>query len=133
MRTGAGLALICVGAILAFAVTAHASVINVQVVGWILMLTGLIGLLVPRRAYGWLGRRIMVRRTRSWPGASSGTGTVPVDRVEEVPVPPYVARNPGTSRARAGLPPKPTLLREPYPPGPDAEGDSEVIEDLYEQ
>ncbi|HEX6452092.1 MAG TPA: DUF6458 family protein [Trebonia sp.] len=137
MRTGAGLALICVGAILAFAVTAHASVINVQAVGWILMLTGLIGLLMPRRAYGWLGRRMLVRRTRSWPGAGpgadSGTSTVPVDRVEEIPVPPYLSHNPGTSRARAGLPPKPTLQREPYPPGPDAEGDSEVIEDLYEQ
>jgi len=133
MRTGAGLALICVGAILAFAVTAHASVINVQVVGWILMLTGLIGMLVPRRAYGWLGRRMVVRRTRTWPGAGPGTGTVPMDRVEEIPVPPYVARNPGTSRARAGLPPKPTLLRDRDAPRTDANGDSEVIEDLYEQ
>ena len=135
MRTGAGLALICVGAILAFAVTAHASVINVQVVGWILMLTGLIGMLVPRRAYGWLGRRMLVRRTRTWPGAgpSADSGRVPVDRVEEIPVPPYVARNPGTSRARAGLPPKPTLLRDPDPPRTREQGESEVIEDLYEQ
>jgi uncharacterized protein DUF6458 len=137
MRTGAGLALICVGAILAFAVTAHTSVINVQAVGWILMLTGLIGMLVPRRAYGWLGRRMVVRRTRTWPGSGSGAVAgrtpVPVDRVEEIPVPPYVARNPGTSRARVGLPDKPTLQTEPYPPGPDAEGKSEVIEDLYEQ
>jgi uncharacterized protein DUF6458 len=133
MRTGAGLALVCVGAILAFAVTAHTSVINVQVVGWILMLTGVIGMLVPRRAYGWLGRRMVVRRNRTYPGAAPGRTTVPVDRVEEIPVPPYVARNPGTSRARAGLPDKPTLQTEPYPPGPDAEGESEVIEDLYEQ
>jgi hypothetical protein len=137
MRTGAGLALICVGAILAFAVTAHASVINVQAVGWILMLTGLIGLLVPRRAYGWLGRRMLVRRTRTYPGsgpgAAPGRTTVPVDRVEEIPVPPYVARNPGTSRARVGLPEKPTLLRDQDAPRTEAAGESEVIEDLYEQ
>ena len=135
MRTGAGLALICVGAILAFAVTAHASVVNVQIVGWILMLTGLFGLFVPRRAYGWLGRRMLVRRTRTWPGAGPGTGagTGAVDRVEEIPVPPYVARNPGTSRARAGLPPTPTLLRDRDVPPADAGGDSEAIDDLYDQ
>jgi len=137
MRTGAGLALICVGAILAFAVTAHASVINVQVVGWILMLTGLIGMLVPRRAYGWLGRRMVVRRTRTYPGsvpaAAPGRATVPVDQVEEIPVPPYVARNPGTSRARAGLSEKPTLLRDSDAPPTGAQGESEVVEDLYEQ
>ncbi|MCL2582849.1 MAG: DUF6458 family protein [Streptosporangiales bacterium] len=119
MRTGAGLALICVGAILAFAVTAHASVINVQAVGWILMLTGLIGLVIPRRAYGWLGRRLLVRRTRS--------GT------EEIPVPPYLARNPGTSRTRAGMTPKPVLANDPYAKPKDVDPDSEVIEDLYEQ
>ena len=101
MRTGAGLALICVGAILAFAVTANTSVFNVHTAGWVLMIIGLIGLFLPRRAYGWLGQRTLVRRTRFWPGNR------PVDEV--VPVRSYVARNPGTSRTDAGLPPKPTL------------------------
>jgi hypothetical protein len=53
-----------------------------------------------------------------------------------------MARNPGTSRIQAGLPPQPTLLDDPGTgpaanaskgsrrPGP---GDTEVIEDLYEQ
>ena len=143
MRTGAGLALICVGAILAFAVTAHAPVVNIQVVGWILMLTGLVGMIVPRRAYGWLGRRLLVRRTRAWPGAPDapapgpsgtgpGPGTVPGERVEEIPVPPYLGRNPGTSRVRAGLPPKPTLENDPYAGPSDVGKDSEIIEDLYE-
>lgn len=118
MRTGAGLALICVGAILAFAVNVHDSVINVPIIGWILMLTGLIGMVIPRRAYGWLGRRMLVRRTRS--------GT------EEIPIPPYLARNPGTSRARAGLTPKPILANDPYTRQKDVDPDSEVIEDLYE-
>jgi hypothetical protein len=119
MRTGAGLALICVGAILAFAVNIHNSVINVPVIGWILMLTGLIGMVVPRRAYGWLGRRLLVRRSR--------TG------VEEIPVPPYLARNPGTSRLRAGIPQQPTLEHPLYAAPSDVGRDSEIIEDLYEQ
>lgn len=109
----------CVGAILAFAINAHNSVINVAIIGWILMLTGLIGMVVPRRAYGWLGRRMLVRRTR--------TGT------EEIPVPPYLARNPGTARERAGLPPKPVLAHDPYAKPRNVAPDSEIIEDLYEE
>jgi hypothetical protein len=146
MRTGAGLALICVGAILAFAVTANTSVFNVHTAGWVLMIVGLAGLFIPRRTYGWLGRRLLVRRTRAWPGAGpdASPGTMPGERVEEIPVPPYLARNPGTSRARAGLPPTPTLL-DPRYSDPVESGsrdsarrsqtpeDTEVIEDLYER
>lgn len=143
MKTGAGLAFVCVGAILAFAVTTNTSVFNLHTAGWVIMLIGLIGLFIPRRTYGWLGRRVLVRRTRGYPG----TGT----RVEEMAVPPYVARNPGTSRAQAGLPPRPTLLTDPdLVADPDldpvetpragaparrpmtAPGATEVVEDLYE-
>jgi len=46
MSLGASLFLIAVGAILAFAVTADLSGVNVQVVGVILMLVGLIGLAI---------------------------------------------------------------------------------------
>jgi hypothetical protein len=46
MRIGASLFLIAVGAILAWAVTAHISGVNVQVVGVILMLVGIIGLVI---------------------------------------------------------------------------------------
>jgi hypothetical protein len=138
MRTGIGLAFVCVGAILAFAVTTNTSVFNLHTAGWVIMLVGVIGLLLPRRTYGWLGRRMMVRRT--YPAGRSGGAA----KVEEIPVPPYVARNPGTSRMRAGLPPRPTLLDEPdvdpvqaTVPGatvrPAAPGSTtEVIEDLYE-
>lgn len=127
MRTGIGLTFICVGAILAFAVTTNTSVLNLHTAGWVIMLIGLIGLAIPGRTYGWLGRRMLVRRT--FPGG----------RVEQTPVPPYVARNPGTSRIRAGLPPRSSLLdddvdpieeRASYRRGPN---DTEVIEDLYEQ
>jgi hypothetical protein len=166
MKTGAGLALICVGAILAFAVRANTSVFNIHIAGWVIMIVGIAGFFVPRRSYGWLGRRMLVRRTKAWPGN---------EQVEEIPVPPYVARNPGTSRMQAGLPPTPSLLnapqtdplrtghtgengpngqpsggqpsqevqqpgqyknpasQSPTEPAPQPPGDTEVIEDLYEQ
>jgi len=137
MRTGIGLAFICLGAILAFAVKGSPSFLDLHTAGWVIMIIGLLGLVVPRRTYGWLGRRI-VRRT--YPG-----GQV----VEEVPVPPYTATNPGTQRIDAGLGPEPTLLEDaeidpvvevvdPAQPRyrtvhPPAQRRTEVIEDLYEQ
>jgi hypothetical protein len=137
MRTGIGLTFVCIGAILAFAVTTNTSVFNLHTAGWVIMLIGVIGLVLPRRTYGWLGRRLLVRRT--YPGG----------RVDEVAVPPYIARNPGTSRIQAGLPPRSSLLDtgdDPLigppaggPPNdgrnhrpPTAAGATEVIEDLYE-
>jgi hypothetical protein len=141
MKIGSSLALICIGAILAFAVTGNTSFFNIHTAGWVLMLVGLIGLLLPNRTAGWLGRRLLVRRT--YPGG----------RIEHIPVPPYVARNPGTGALEAGLPSRPTLLDEenrdlieeaesyPYGEGPTAPGRrpvrrsaaTEVIEDLYEE
>jgi hypothetical protein len=153
MKIGSSLALICIGAILAFAVTATPSFFNLHTAGWVLMLIGVIGLLIPARTAGWLGRRVLVRRS------------YPSGRVEQVPVQPYVARNPGASILPQELPPRPTLLdlnqeddliedaapgydviqktepngyRAPADqPQPDARGSrpaaTEVIEDLYEQ
>jgi len=127
MKIGSSLALICTGAILAFAVTSNTSFFNIHTAGWVIMLVGVIGLLLPRTTAGWLGRRLLVRRT--YPGG----------RVEHIPVPPYVARNPGTSAIRAGLPSRPTLADSgehdlieeaevgpysagPYPPGTNPPG-----------
>ena len=62
MKTATGLGIIAVGAILAFAVTAHPHGLNLQAAGWVLIVIGLAGLFVPRRGYGWLRRRV-VRRT----------------------------------------------------------------------
>ena len=59
MKTGAGLGLVAVGAILAFAVTAHPSGLNLQAAGWVLIVVGLAGMFVPRRGYGWLRRRVV--------------------------------------------------------------------------
>lgn len=89
MRTATGLALIALGAILAFAVQGHPSWLNIQVVGWVIILTGVAGMFIPRRGYGWLRRRMVLRR---------GPGGRPiVDRVEEKRYPPYMMLNPGSN------------------------------------
>jgi hypothetical protein len=64
MRTATGLTLVAIGAILAFAVRTSPSFLNLQVAGWVIMLTGVAGVFVPRRGPGWLRRRIVVRRPR---------------------------------------------------------------------
>ncbi|MGH3067648.1 MAG: hypothetical protein ACRDND_02375 [Streptosporangiaceae bacterium] len=61
MKTATGLAIVAVGAILAFAVTGHPGWLNVQAAGWVLILVGLAGMFVPRRGYGWLRRRVVRR------------------------------------------------------------------------
>jgi len=87
MRTATGLFLIALGAILAFAVQGHPSWLNIQVVGWVIMLTGVAGMAIPRRGYGWLRRRMVLRR--------GPVGRPVVDRVEEKRYPPYMMLNPG--------------------------------------
>ena len=78
MGIGVGLLLIAVGAILAFAVEAEISGLDVQVVGWILMLVGLIGILLDlflwhswrpgyRRAAYVEGEAAPPRRAAAWP------------------------------------------------------------------
>jgi hypothetical protein len=95
MKTGMGLALIAVGAILAFAVTANTSVFNLHTAGYVLIIIGIIGIAIPRRGYGWVGRRMFVRQTSWRPGR----------RVEEVNYPNYdVNGNPPNTPVRASLP-----------------------------
>jgi hypothetical protein len=80
MKTATGLALVAVGAILAFAVTAHPTGLNLQAAGWVLIVIGLAGMFVPRRGYGWLRRRMVIpRRTvLSRPGGrAAGPGALP--------------------------------------------------------
>ena len=121
MKTGAGLALIAVGAILAFAVTSTPSGFNINIAGWVLMIVGVVGLVLPMRTYGWIGRRVV---RRNYPAQTV------------TPAPPYVHRNPGTQALDAGLPSRPTLLDQDDVIEPTATGPrpgSEVVEDLYEQ
>jgi hypothetical protein len=131
MKTATGLTLLAIGAILAFAVTTNTSVFNLHVAGFVIMLTGLAGLLIPRRSYSWLNRRLVQRRTRTWP---SGT----VVETRETNYPPYVMTNPGAEvREAAGLPSTPSIEPDPtvqavMTPGiaDNGEEDSEVIDQL---
>jgi hypothetical protein len=66
MRIGASLFLIAIGAILKFAVTKHVSGIDLQVVGVILLIIGIIGLLFDLAMWG-TRRRAVITRT---PGAT---------------------------------------------------------------
>jgi hypothetical protein len=94
MKTATGLALIAVGAILAFAVNAHPQALNIQVVGWVLILVGAVGMFIPRRGYGWLRKRMVVRPRqavvtgqagrRGLAAAAPGT-VVMTEQVDEVP------------------------------------------------
>jgi hypothetical protein len=134
MKTGMGLALIAVGAILAFAVTTNTSVFNLHTAGWVLIIIGIIGIAIPRRGYGWVGRRLFVRQARWRPG----------NQVEEITYPTQVNRNPANTRVQAGLPAPGALgsaqasnhihatrdlSTESADPRP---GESEIIEDIYE-
>jgi len=98
MRTAPGLALIAIGAIFAFAITGSPSWINLQVAGWVLILTGVAAILIPRRGYGWLRRRVVVRRPRGSAGETGGRRALgtgrgfrrpsgPVRTEEELPTP----------------------------------------------
>src|SRR5215472_16231582 len=67
MKTAPALALIAAGAIVAFAVHAHPRFFSFQIAGWVIMLTGIAGLVIPRRGYRW------VRRVTRRPPAAAGT------------------------------------------------------------
>ena len=59
MKTATSLTLIAVGAIVAFAITAHLAFLNLQVTGWVLILTGLAGALITRNS--WLRRTLVAK------------------------------------------------------------------------
>jgi hypothetical protein len=114
MKTGMGLALIAIGAILAFAVTTNTSVVNLHTVGYVLIVIGIAGIVIPRRGYGWVGRRMFVRQTNWRPGR----------RVEEVNYPNYdVNQNPANTRVQASLP----------APAPRVRPAETVVEDVYDE
>jgi len=71
MKTATALTLVAIGAILAFAVTAEPPGFSFHVAGWVLMLTGLAGAVLPRRGYSWLRRRVVL---------SNRDRTVPIER-----------------------------------------------------
>ena len=93
MRTATSLALIAIGAIFTFAVTAHPSFLNLQVAGVVIMATGIAGLFLRKPTQGWLRRRTVLRR--------GARGPV-VGQVDEKRYPPYVMLNPAADPEQAG-------------------------------
>jgi hypothetical protein len=136
MKTGMGLVLIGIGAILAFAVTTNTSVFNIHTAGWVVMIIGVLGLAIPRRGYAWVGRRLFVRQAR-WRPRSRVT--------DEIIYPAYADRNPANTRVQAGLP-APGALGSPEaashlgatqdlstdPTRQPRAGETEIVEDVYE-
>jgi hypothetical protein len=87
MKIAPGLTLIAIGAIFTFAITSSPSWLNLQVVGVILMGTGVAALLLPQRTRDLVRRRILVRRGPRGPIVSEVDETLP----------PYIRLNPGSA------------------------------------
>ncbi|NJC72416.1 hypothetical protein HC031_22235 [Planosporangium thailandense] len=58
MGIGGSILLIVIGAIFTFALNVHIGFVNLHLVGWILMVAGLLGLIIT--TYIWSGRRRQV-------------------------------------------------------------------------
>jgi hypothetical protein len=132
MRTGTGLTLLAIGAILAFAVTTNTSVFNLHIAGVVLMLTGLAALLLPRRSRAWLNRRLVQRHTRR-----SRNGTLV--ETQETTYPPYVVTtNPAITAGDPDLPSGPSIEPDPtvhsaMTPGTEPEQNTEYVEGLRDE
>jgi len=64
MGIGASIFLLAVGAILAFAVNAHISGLDINVIGWILMACGLVGLIITLWYWNSRRRTVVTRQTQ---------------------------------------------------------------------
>jgi hypothetical protein len=90
MGIGGSIFLLAVGAILAFAVNAHISGIDINIIGWILMAAGLIGLIITLWYWNSRRRTVVTRQTQQPLGGTA----YPAERSEyretreDVPPPP---------------------------------------------
>jgi len=82
MKSATALTILAVGAVFAFAVTAHPSFLNLQVVGWVLMLTGIVGLVIPRRGRGWLRRSVLVKGSPDFTETPESSPRKPIASLE---------------------------------------------------
>jgi hypothetical protein len=145
MKTATGLTLVAIGAILAFAVNAHLQVLNLQVVGWVIILTGIAGIFVPRSAYGQMRRRVVYRRTPRAGAVSVAGDASAAPYIVDTPAPPAVV---DTSTPPAvvdtstppvavdtSTPPIEAGVTGPFgtaePPAPQSE--SEIVEEYFEE
>ena len=86
MGIGGSIFLLAVGAILAFAVNAHISGIDVNVIGWILMAAGLIGLVIT--LWFWNSRRRTVVTRQTQQPVTGYSSEYRETRRDDVPPPP---------------------------------------------
>jgi hypothetical protein len=140
MKTAPALALIAVGAILAFAVHAHLRFFSFQIAGWVIMLTGIAGLVIPRRGYS------RVRRVTRRPRAAAGTdrnqrlrrvirrprGAAGVDGAGRMPIGWTFRRRSNPALVTAPSPgPLPGEAADGSAPGPDLPG--ETVEEFFQE
>lgn len=64
MKTRTGLIVVAVGAVLAFAVKGSPSWFSFQIAGWVIMVTGVVGMILSRRQYSWPQWLVALRRPR---------------------------------------------------------------------
>jgi hypothetical protein len=119
MKTAPAFALIAIGAILAFAVHAHPRYFSFQIAGWVLMLTGIAGMVIPRRGHRW------VRRVTSRSSAAARTG-----RGRRLPI--------NRAALLQRLSPATVPSQGPEPPAEEADGTGssmpgETVEEFYEE
>lgn len=63
MKTASALTVAAIGAILVFATSSHLSWLSLHAVGWVLIVTGALGAILPRRGRTWLRRRVTVSQS----------------------------------------------------------------------
>jgi hypothetical protein len=133
VKTATSLTVIAVGAILAFAVTATPGFLNIQIVGWILMVTGAIGLGLSRNHREWLRRTVIVRGSPDIARTSSRRRTNPRRRPPRqlAAAPAGPARAASASSVAAADPPAPAPPASPN--APTEEFEPVTIEEFTEQ
>ena len=93
MGIGGSIFLLAVGAILAFAVNAHISGIDINIIGWILMACGLAGLIITLWYWNSRRRTVVTRQTQEplaggYPAAGQVSREYRETRRDDVPPPP---------------------------------------------
>ena len=93
MGIGGSIFLLALGAILAFAVNANISGIDINVIGWILMAAGLIGLVLTLWFWNSRRRTVVTRQSQQPVAGPYANGQVSTEyretRREDVPPPGY--------------------------------------------